>query len=84
MIDAISKHKSNLDTVSNFNINKDFFILNDLDNDVDGNDTKSISVNIVLPFKSTIVKNLNNSKALIDNTNDNNLNIVAKFLDIEV
>ena len=78
LIDAISKHKSNLDTVSNFNLNiyknKDFFILNDLDNDVDGNDAKSIGVNIVPPIKSTIVKNLNNSKALIDNTTDNNLN----------
>ena len=65
------------------NLNKDFFILNELnkfvevvdDDDVNiVNDTKSIGVNKVPPIKLTIVKNLNNSKVLIENTIDNNLN----------
>ncbi len=94
LIDAIFKYKSKLDKVSI--LNKDFFILNDLDKFVDVvddvdvvNDAKSIGVNKVPPFKSTIVKNLNNSNsnsnsnsnALNENTNENTIdnNLNEKF-----
>jgi len=84
LINTIFNYKSKLNKVSN--LNKDFFILNEPDKFVDVvkviddddvnivNDTKSIGVNKVPPIKLTIVKNLNNSKALIENTIDNNLN----------
>lgn len=73
LIDLISNHKSKLDTVST--LNKDFFTLNDFDNDnvnvnVNVNvDYKSIGINKVPPFKSTIVKKLN------ENNNENTLKL---------